>query len=732
MTPPLVLALVVTVAAGIPVLSNRWFYYWDDSAAQFTGGWYTVGEHLLSGSWPVMLPDMWAGGNFAAEALFGIYNPVLLAQALLITAIPNMAVAALVVKTQFLVLLAVGVYVLARQYGASQSMAFVAGSVLPFAGYTLYFDASSWASGLVAFAWIPHVWWSTRALALGRVTPLVPVLFGWLAMTTGNPYGAVGVAVVYVAVAAECLAVRRVGLRALCASGLAVVLMALVVYLPLAGTTGVSVRTETGISNDGSLRAGLGDVVNLSAMSDLPFVSAFGSQHMSVPLVYLAWFIVPLAPWIRWSALRSLKHSAISLAVFGGIYAVLLLGPSNLWFFRWPARLLGYAQLPLLIAVAVALSAGLRRDHLARRAAATVALVLFQSYLSWSNVPDEATVHAWALVVALALTAAAIVVALRAPRLLAGMLAVGSVVVLGLQTNVWFTGNFNVTPWRFVTRYDDLRAEFEHRYQGTTFVIAHPDHLIDEAPRDKWDDILFGNAWRLAGVDTVNSYAGISYNDFVNELCLNYYGGVPCGDAVDRLLAESPGTGVPWVDAMRLNTVVLQNSGPYGGPNALARLGEGWSIRELPDVTVARRDTPLPWPDGRLAAATPGLHVRSDVATGETGETVEYTGSGTVTFAFLAWPGWSAHVDGTPVEVSATAGGLLQVHLPESAPAGSELTLSFTPPGTVVGWLLAGLGLLVALIHTVVHAAGRRRRTRADAAPAPATPSLEDAGIQAR
>ena len=67
------------------------------------------------------------------------------------------------------------------------------------------------------------MWWSTRALALGRISPLVPVLFGWLAMTTGNPYGAVGVAVVYLAVAAECLAARRAGIRSLCASGLAVV-----------------------------------------------------------------------------------------------------------------------------------------------------------------------------------------------------------------------------------------------------------------------------------------------------------------------------------------------------------------------------------------------------------------------------------------------------------------------------------------------------------------------------
>ncbi|GAA4487428.1 hypothetical protein GCM10023094_45740 [Rhodococcus olei] len=714
--PPTLLAVAVALAAAIPAVSNRWFYYWDDSAAAFAPGWHTIGERILSGSWPTLVPQLWAGGNITAEALYGTYNPVLLGESVLIALVPNLAVGMTLVKMQFMALLAVGVYLVARQYGASRSMAFVAGFAMPFAGYTLYFDASSWASGLIAFAWIPHVWWSTRASALGRVNPLVPIAFGALAMTTGNPYGAVGVAVVYLAVIAECVAIRRFrGIRSLVVSGVSILLLSLIVYLPLLFTTDVSVRTQSGVRNDGALRPDLGDLVNASAPSHLPFVTAFGHPSMTVPIAYLAWFLIPLAPWIRWSALRNLGRSGVSLIVFGALYAVLLLGPSNLWLFRWPARLIEYGQLPVLVAVAVALSPGLHRSRWQLRSALTAALLVLGFYLSWSSVPDEALTHLAALGVAAALCSVAIVVARQWPRALAAVLVAGGVLVLTMQTNLWFTGNDNVTAWKFPRQVAFLQDKFAGRYPGTTFAIGDPENIAENDPTGQWGDILFGSTWQPAGVDAVNSYAGISYNDFVEALCLNYYGGVKCPDAVDRLLIKSPGTGTSWLDAMRIATVVVQNSGPYGAEHALDSLpAADWAVTPEHGVTVGRRITPLPWPDGRLSATTPGLEVGADVAATDTRETVRYTGSGTATFALLAWPGWTATVDGRAVPTQASEGGLLQVQLPPSAAEGSTLTISFAPPGSALGWTLVGVGAVLAVLQGVAYEVTRRRRTGTD------------------
>ena len=706
--PPLALAVIVGLAAAIPMLTNRWFYYWDDSAAAFAPGWRVIGERLLSGSWPTLLPELWAGGNVTAEALYGTYNPLLLANSALIASIPNLAIGITLVKMQFMAILAVGVYLLAKQYGARTSMAFVAGFAMPFAGYTLYFDASSWASGLFAFAWVPHVWWSTRASALSRVNPIVPIFFGFMAMTTGNPYGAVAVGVVYVAVIAEVVALRNYRrIVSLVISGASVLAMSLIVYLPLAFTTDVSVRNQSGVSNDGTLRPGLGDLINVSSPTHLPMIESFGTSFMTVPIGYLVWFIVPLSPWIRWRSLASLKKGAISLAVFTGIYAVLLLGPSNLWLFRWPIRLIEYGQLPLLVLTAVAASAGLYRDRVRLRSAITAVLLFIQFYLAWSSVPSDIGIHALALLISGVLAFAAIWSARRKPHAFVGVLIAGIVAILALQTNAWFLGNENVTPWRFPRQVAFMEDRFDSRYTGNTFAIADTDYISTDDPTSQWGDLVFGNVWQASGVAAINSYAGISYEDFVDALCMNYYGGITCPDAVDRLTATAPGTNASWVDALRLDTIIVQNSGPYGNLRALDVLArDRWTITNSDVVTVAHRSTPLPWPDGRLSAVGNGLTVISDHAETDTRETVQYSGAGTATFALLAWPGWTATADGAPAEVRATEGGLLQVVLPEGA---DTATIEYTPPGTTGGVAIAAGGLLLALAQSVVVGVRRRR-----------------------
>ncbi|MGZ4558832.1 MAG: hypothetical protein ACXVXF_09215, partial [Mycobacteriaceae bacterium] len=87
-------------------------------------------------------------------------------------------------------------------------------------------------------------------------------------------------------------------------------------------------------------------------------------------------------------------------------------------------------------------------------------------------------------------------------------------------------------------------------------------------------------------------------------------------------------------------------------------------------------------------------------------------GSGQLTFARLAWPGWTAEVDGKPVSTGATPQGLLTVAVPEAATAGSTVSIRWSPPGLHLGLVLFALGLLLALTQTVVYSISRRRGTR--------------------
>ena len=129
--PPLAVAVLAAAMALIPALRDHRFYLTDDSAAQFLPSWYHLGELLRSGQFPLLDPTLWAGGNIAAEALFGIWNPVLLATMVFVSLVPNLVVASVVVKAFFLVLLALGVYGLAREYDVPRGFAAVAAVTVP-------------------------------------------------------------------------------------------------------------------------------------------------------------------------------------------------------------------------------------------------------------------------------------------------------------------------------------------------------------------------------------------------------------------------------------------------------------------------------------------------------------------------------------------------------------------------------------------------------------------------
>ena len=89
---------------------------------------------------------------------------------------------------------------------------------------------------------------------------------------------------------------------------------------------------------------------------------------------------------------------------------------------------------------------------------------------------------------------------------------------------------------------------------------------------------------------------------------------------------------------------------------------------------------------------------------------VAATGAGgTMVFAMLGWPGWTATFDGKSVPVGRDAAGLLTVQLPPNSSGRLELT--FLPPGLRVGVGAAGVGLLGAV---ALGWFGRRRRLDED------------------
>lgn len=717
--PEWVVALGVAVATMalcvIPQWRGTFFYYVGDQHEQFMPLWHHFGEQLRSGHWPTMEPDGWMGGNYAAEGLTGIWNPVNLVNFVVVSFFNNLSLAAFTVMVGILGLLALATFLLAREYGAHRVPSAVVATALPVSGFTLWYEASGWPAGLMAFMWVAYFWWTAHRHSRGLLNPFVPFVFGFLAMTTGNPYAPLGLIIVLVAIAVELVLRREFSrLAHLTVMGGCVGAVALLVFLPLLGTIDVTSRQQLAhIANDTFFVPDLGNLAAGSSPTYLPAILNWnGARLEHLPSTYCAWFVLPLLPWLRWTSLQGRLRSLTSLFVVAGAYLTGTLGPSNLWLFRWPLRLIEYFYLATFVLFAVVLSAGLATNQVRQRAIASAAIVLAGTYLAWAVEPQHYNrIH----LIGLALVAALLTVGLVA-YFCRGLWALGIVLIAGtasvvtLQTSVFPQTTAADPP--VYPAYDIARLKANTRdYEGTVLQLASLTGVTTEQLRS--GEIMFGNLPRAAGLATVGSYTGMGFEKFGNALCMDYRGAT-CPQAFDRLWQPADqrqpadhGTNVPLIDAMRVSTLVLQRSLL---PNIADRTPPpGWRVADKDDVrTVWLRDRPLRG-EGRVSWSSDGVDVLTDSAQPQR-EIVRYHSSeetGRILFARLDWPGYLATLEGHPLKVLNGPAGLVAVEVPRGE---HVLTLEFDTPGQRLGFLALGTSAAVIVLQTAAWITLHRRR----------------------
>ncbi|WP_130342738.1 hypothetical protein [Herbihabitans rhizosphaerae] len=712
--PALAMLAMLVVAAGFPLLRNTIFFYWDDTVGSTVPIWRRLAESVLDGRLPLLEPDMWRGGAFAAEASTGMFNPVMMLIAVAVYPLDNMALAMTIAKTLFLMLLALGVYFLARRYRVRPWIAAAVGAATPLATQTFYWDASSWTYSLMATAFLPWVWIALHRAVHSGGSLLWVVLAGYLCCSLGNPYGLLATGVLVIAFMIETAVIgkakRAIGLAV---SGASVLAMSMIVYLPLVLTSAVGWRSEAETYNDEFLSPNLSDLFGMSTPINEPWISSFGSSHLAIPAIYLAWFVLPLLPWLRWQELRGRGRTLTALAVFGAVYFLLVLGPSQIWMFRWPLRLVTCLWFPIMILWAILASAGLERTRVKLRAALSFGAIFLGGFIAWGDIPDNIGEIALGGLVVAVLVGLVVWRGVR-DRFGIAALMLGTLAVLGLQLAYYPSMN-GVTNYRFPTSQKELTERFA-KYEGMTVQIANVTnvHGSDLHPGRAYQDMLFGSMYSTAGVETTTAYSGIGFTKLDNALCVVYQGSM-CRDAWKALWLRPLDYQVPLADLLRVRTVVVQNSlvdtRKEDPPPGWRRAPEAEST-DL--VTVWKRVAPLPHPDGRVSHVSRGVTVDSDRMTGTVGERLNFkrdngSGPASISFARLAWPGYVTKVNGQPVDWRTNESGLLVVDLPEGVTSG-ELEIDWKIPGLGLEVAAFAVGLLLAAGVGIVPAVLRRRR----------------------
>ncbi|MDX8032263.1 hypothetical protein SK803_18745 [Lentzea sp. BCCO 10_0856] len=709
-TPPLTMVVLVLLGAVIPLYRNHIFYYWDDTAAAAVPVWQRMGEAFSEGRIPLLELDMWRGGNFAAEAATGMWNPIEVLLAVATGWIDNVALGITIVKLAFLVAFAVGTYLLAREYGSKPWIAAAVGTALPLSGYILFMDGTSWINALTVYGFLPYVWWTARRTArLGKSTVWV-VVAGFLAATTGNPYVLVSIFLIVLAVAVEAwLAFDRRKIFNLFAAGFAVLLLNIVVYLPFSLTSSVSYRKDSRTFNDGFLSPQLQDFFGMSNPAAQPLMNIWSGLNPTFPALYLAWFFLPLLPWFRWGVLWEKRKEYLGLYLYTLAYLFLVLGPSNLNMFRWPARLVPFFFIPLVVIWAVVASQGMQKTNTKARTLGSLGIVLVGAYFGWAALPQTNVRQAYTMV--LVMIAVFVLLKVGIGRFKGyAVMAVGTIGFLALQS-AWFPGNYSVADYKFPTSEHLLEQRFDQRYEGVTVQLSDLGRIAgnDKYPGGAYQDFTFGTNYSIAGVEALTAYSGVGFNAMDAELCTTYNGAVYCPEAWKRLWTAPKGADKPLADLLRAETVVVQNN-LIDTRNVPAP--EGWRKAESTDrVVVWKRIAKPAFPDGRLSSVPNGVKIDSDRMTGRVSEEVKFSGGGggKLVFSRLAWPGYVATVNGQEVPAKLGPAGLLEVELPKDVREGT-LQIDWVMPGMTIGLIAGAVGIALTLGLAFIDRSQRRRR----------------------
>ncbi|MFF2554782.1 hypothetical protein ACFVUS_27525 [Nocardia sp. NPDC058058] len=706
-----VVTMLGVVAGYVAVLlADARHYYTDDTEAQYAPMWVLLGNELRAGRFPGLVPWEWMAGNYSLEEA-ALFNPPQLLVYLIAPSVDNLAVYATVVKLGFSMIAGLGVYRVCLAYGAAPRWAAVAGVAFPLSGWFLFFDQASWFTSQTGTTWLLHAWASAVLYARGKSGPIPVFVFLWLTLTIQYVFPGVEAALMILAVVAgELIHQRdwagpgRLALAAGCAG-----LAGLIANLPLLLSSQVTWRGDARIRNESLLTVPWSESLNASLPSTTPAFEGWWGFVQPLPMVYIAWFLIPALAFIDWRQVWPNARAYSGIAVFAGGMLMWTAGPGAIGPLRWPARVLPLVAAGLLVLVCVLLSRHGTFASVRRRGIAASVLIGLLFVRSLSAAPDLWHRHLLA-VVTLAVLGAMVVWAARTR---------GTALVCVLTMLAMFPIAFTQveaapsTPmsYNFPAKRSDMAAAFPE-FPGLTLqladraLIAPADRSLDRA----YGSLSIGSYAKAVGPRYVNAYTPVGHAAFSALLCMAWDGST-CPDAARRAFDIESSTGARIVDLMKVDRVVLHRAQyPNAGHDDPV---PGWKWVAYPGheqfiAVLERENGPISATGGDIAHAE-NVTIGATSIDGATSHTrVTSPSGGRVVFSRLAWPGHRITLNGTEIAYTTLAGTFLAVDIPAGADQ-ADLTLTWMPPGWQIGLSTATAGVAgVGLLHWA-HLRPRRR-----------------------
>ncbi|KAA0024612.1 hypothetical protein [Antrihabitans cavernicola] len=717
-------AAVVCIGFGALLLHDHRYFYLDDSESGAVGNWIQLGHILRSGHFPSLVLDQWMSGNYPVEGQGGLWNPVQMLINFIAPSVDDMALLAAGVKLFFSIVLGWGIFRVANEYGAHPAWAAVAGASAPFAGFTLYFEQTSWVTSLIGAAWVIQGWASGIRYARGKSGPIPMFVFLYLAISVGYVHAALmaGVVTACLMVGEGVYSGKWLPSLRVATVGAAAAAAGAITFLPGVLTSAVTWRTGAdGVYNDNFLTAPWSETITASIPTSVTSIESWSGETTVAPITYIAWFAVPALAFVAWKSIGpAMRELTAPLAV---LVCVLLFtaGPSDIGQIRWPARVLPFVALAALILIAVVVSRFGTLRPLKPRLLAAGLIIVVLVLRAGSSGPQFMGRH---LVAGLAMVAAGVVALYFAKRFgaagIAGVLLISIVPVALYQVSTYTPVLIN---WQLPQSQSAAKAGFPD-YQGTTLQLGDRS-LIRMGPHSReipWQSQVYGNYAKDLNLSYANAYTPVGHQAFGTLLCMGFDGST-CKDAYKRAFTVDRYTGRTFVDLMQVDRVVLQKKQYPFADRKPAPLGWKWVTPPLEagkfTYVLERVDGPVSGKGNRIATTVNAQATPISSDANHEHATVSSPTGGSVVFSRLAWPGYTATLNGKPLTTKGLGDTFLYVDLPPGT-RDADLAITFRPPGQRIGLAGIAAGLVVVAALTVIDFRQRRRTRRTpESAPAP-------------
>jgi len=662
-------------------LFNPRFFLQDDSGISGYPMLKYLGNSFVQGNFSTFIPELWSAGNLWVEAQYGILNPVTYLSLTAAGLINSILVLSILWKFFYCVMLTSGALRLFRAYGITNEWAILLALLVPISGYVLYFDITSWGIELLGLAWLLHLWASIEEyLEKGNLSPSVPI-FGWLLITSGYPYALFPLLfLVPWFLVREANEKRLRDMKQTILLLLGFIFLFIAVYLPNILSGSVNSRNKSLLVNDGAWSVSPGrNLFGIASPTLFPDLQTNGPTNFtSAPIFYVSIVFAVVLPFLE-VKVSTLKSKRVTEALFlslMGMFAISI--SSNFWQFRWPFRFLPLFTVASLLVLGLLVKESKWVVSPRRLRAGLLAISLIVISSTFMN-PEKVPVHFQAgILIFVAVTLTATCIERGYLTSIVPILFGISLLILSLQLH-HFPSNGSLRDYNPNDEISQtLKVKLDSE-KGNIFEILNYDSFPATALKSGriWDEVALGNWPALYESPILNQYSASGFKPFDDALCMQPNGST-CPEAFSKISREIPGYKKSIGEILGINTVIVQVS----NLSEVIDLDSGgsWKLKECQTYTCTLvRNVPI----GISAVAfKPESMTISTIEESQTNVRLKVEGQGsTILLNRLNWSGYHATLDGRSIPIKTGPAGLVQLQIPDSYMAGSELIVEWEVPG---------------------------------------------------